>query len=318
LPDDPTGSEFLLALEIANRGDGPVKETPKGETLAGLIHAYQASNNFRSLASNSRSAAAKYLSEIGSKYGATPLTVFNNRKIRHELLIWRDEIAHNLPATAEVLFANFRRLLSFGLERGILEQNILAKINKVYESDRSEIIWSESQVTALLNVANPYIGRVVKLALHTGQRQGDLLRWRWTDCTNGSLWLRQGKTLARVYLPIGPSLQTVLDECPRSAETILTAPKGKPWKAINFRAAFVATMREAGLGEAGLHFHDFRGTAITIMADAGMSEAQIAAVTGHSLKHVSEILKKYLKRTDAQAKAGMGAIEQSWVGKLHG
>jgi integrase len=40
----------------------------------------------------------------------------------------------------------------------------------------------------------------------------------------------------------------------------------------------------------GLHFHDFRGTAVTRLALAGCTVPQIAAITGHSLKDVQEIL----------------------------
>lgn len=314
LPDDPASSEFLLALEIANRGDGPVKETPKGETLAGLIHAYQASPNFKKLAKNSKSAAYKYLSEIGGRYGKSPLSAFNEKKTRAELLAWRDEIAADMPATAQQLFANFRRLLAFGDDRGLLEQNILLRTQSVYSSDRSEIIWARSQVSALLKVTNPAVGNVVQLALHTGQRQGDLLRWKWSDYHDDMLWLKQSKSKARVNLPIHGNLHAFLASLPRSAETILANPRGKPWNQVRFRVCFVEAMRRADLE--GLHFHDLRGTAVTVMANAGMTEAQIAAVTGHSLAHISTILKKYLKRTTSQAQPGMVALGDSWIGQL--
>ena len=32
-----------------------------------------------------------------------------------------------------------------------------------------------------------------------------------------------------------------------------------------------------------LHWHDLRGTLVTMLADAGCSEIQIAAITGHSV-----------------------------------
>ena len=41
-----------------------------------------------------------------------------------------------------------------------------------------------------------------------------------------------------------------------------------------------------------LHFHDTRGTAITMLAEAGASVPEIAAITGHSY-----LLEMYLPRT---------------------
>jgi integrase len=45
------------------------------------------------------------------------------------------------------------------------------------------------------------------------------------------------------------------------------------------------------------HFHDLRGTAVTLLAEAGCTTPQIAAITRHSLKTVTKILDKYLART---------------------
>ena len=50
---------------------------------------------------------------------------------------------------------------------------------------------------------------------------------------------------------------------------------------------------KAGLGDANLHFHDLRGTAVTRLALAGASVPEIAAITGHSLQNVEKILKAH-------------------------
>ncbi len=44
-------------------------------------------------------------------------------------------------------------------------------------------------------------------------------------------------------------------------------------------------------------FHDLRGTAVTRLAEAGCTEAEIASITGHSVKSVGAILDRYLART---------------------
>lgn len=47
----------------------------------------------------------------------------------------------------------------------------------------------------------------------------------------------------------------------------------------------------------GLHFHDLRGTAITMLAEAGCTVAQIVAITHHSLETATRILEVYLSPT---------------------
>jgi integrase len=60
---------------------------------------------------------------------------------------------------------------------------------------------------------------------------------------------------------------------------------------------------------AGLTFHDLRGTAVTLLAEAGCDVPQIAAITGHTLRSASAILEKYLPRTRAQSAAAMTKLE---------
>ena len=55
------------------------------------------------------------------------------------------------------------------------------------------------------------------------------------------------------------------------------------------------TCKAAGIVD--LHFHDLRGTTVTMLAEAGCTLPEIASLTGHSLRRAQEILDKYLART---------------------
>jgi integrase len=67
-------------------------------------------------------------------------------------------------------------------------------------------------------------------------------------------------------------------------------------------------MRKAKI--VGLHFHDLRGTAVTRLAEAECSHAEIASITGHGMKDVGAILDKYLARTDKIALAAIAKLER--------
>lgn len=60
-----------------------------------------------------------------------------------------------------------------------------------------------------------------------------------------------------------------------------------------------------------LHFHDLRGTAVTLLSEAGCTPQQIATITGHSIKTVHVILERYLARTRGLAKPAIFNFENS-------
>jgi hypothetical protein len=59
------------------------------------------------------------------------------------------------------------------------------------------------------------------------------------------------------------------------------------------RASWVKIIKRVVLGDADLTFHDFRGTAVTRLAIAGATVAEIASITGHSLDTAQAILDKH-------------------------
>ena len=50
-----------------------------------------------------------------------------------------------------------------------------------------------------------------------------------------------------------------------------------------------------------LHFHDLRGTTVTLLSESGSTPQKIAPITGHSLKTVHRILERYLAQTSGLA-----------------
>ena len=60
----------------------------------------------------------------------------------------------------------------------------------------------------------------------------------------------------------------------------------------------------------GVTFHDLRGTAVTRLAMAGCTEAEIATITGHSLRDVRAILDMhYLARDPALGESAIRKLE---------
>ena len=103
--------------------------------------------------------------------------------------------------------------------------------------------------------------------------------------------------------------KSILDNTKRTATVVLTNTRSMAWKKSAFGKAWRDACRRAGI--VGLTFHDLRGTAVTRLAEAGCSHAEIAAITGHSMRDVGAILDKYLARTDKIALAAIAKLERA-------
>jgi hypothetical protein len=60
-----------------------------------------------------------------------------------------------------------------------------------------------------------------------------------------------------------------------------------------------------------LHFNDLRGTAVTLLAEAGCTIPEIVSITGHTLASATQILEKYMARTKTLSDAAMSKFENA-------
>ena len=123
-----------------------------------------------------------------------------------------------------------------------------------------------------------------------------------------------------VQIPCTAALRRMLDGMEHVSPLILTTKTGQSFKARYFNALWDRAMTTAGLQSVtlpgldepvDLHFHDLRGTAVTLLSEAGCTPQQIATITGHSLKTVHRILERYLARTRGLAEQAIFNFENS-------
>jgi integrase len=202
----------------------------------------------------------------------------------------------------------------------------LRGFKRLYHADRSEIIWLPEHIAPFMKVAPIEMQRALILGLHTGQREGDLLRMPWSAYDGVRIALRQGKARRSgqlgplVEIPCTAALRRMLDGMERVSPLILTTKTGQSLKKRYFARLWDEAMQKAGLQSVSLpgsdqpvelHFHDLRGTAVTLLSESGCTPQQIATITGHSLKTVYRILERYLARTRGLAEQAIFNFENS-------
>ena len=116
-----------------------------------------------------------------------------------------------------------------------------------------------------------------------------------------------------MVIKVGLPLKAMLDVTAKQSTIILTNSDGKPWSPDGFRASWGKACKKAGI--VGVTFHDLRGTAVTRLAVAECTEAEIATITGHSLRSVRAILDThYLARDPVLGENAITKLERRTKG----
>ena len=325
LAGDPGSVEFITSYGDAEK---TMRDRHAGGSLNALIRAYTLSIEFQQkLAPSTQSEYRRMLTAAETEFGDMPIAALNDPRVRKEFLDWREKVARaSGEREADNRLSAVSAMLTWATDRGQVAVNHLRGFKRLYHADRSEIIWLPEHIAAFMKVAPLEMQRALIIGLHTGQREGDLLRLPWSSYDGGWIKLRQGKGRRGgtpgplVEVPCTATLRRMLDKMERTSALILTTKTGQSFKKRYFARLWDEAMKAAGLKRVrlpgmdaivDLHFHDLRGTSVTLLSEAGCTPQQVAAITGHSLKSVHRILERYLARTRGLAEQAIFNFENS-------
>jgi integrase len=301
LPGSPTDPGFMEAL---NRFNAQAEEVPPERvrgTFARLAAEYRASPEFTQLAEKTCRDYANLLGKLTAMLGPFPASEID----REAVYAIRDKF-RDRPHLANYVLRVLRLLLAWAVDRGQLAVNPAAHPKQLRVRPRRQV-WSQEAESRFLEVASAPMRLAYMLQAYTAQRQADILAMTWGQLQDGVIRLRQAKTDALVEVPVHSALRTALQNAPRVSTHILTDHRGRPFKGDNFRHQWRAATVAAGLD--GLQNRDLRRTAMVRMAEAGATDIQIAAVSGHTIEDTRRILETYLPRTTGMAQAAVRKLE---------
>ena len=188
--------EFRQEFELLHAQEAGDRRATAAPTLTRIFDDYQDSAKFKALAPRTAKDYRGILDTLRDEFGHMPISVLSVRGTRGTFLDWRDEYGEESARQADYHFAvlNIAVNCAVGREFPGVDRNPFVKAGKLYNSDRSDKIWSAEQIKTLLSVAPDHIALPFMLAPYTGQRQGDLLRLQWRQYDGERIMLRQGKT----------------------------------------------------------------------------------------------------------------------------
>jgi integrase len=164
-------------------------------------------------------------------------------------------------------------------------------------------------LAAVAEHCNPMLGWIVRLAIETGMRQSEILNLQrhQVDLARRVVRLHDTKNEASRTVPLNKAATAVLEQAlanptrPKNEPLVFFGEPGKDDKRRPY--AFQKTWQTIrnSLCLTGLHFHDLRHEAVSRLVESGLSDQEVASISGHKSM---QMLRRYthLRAEDLVAK----------------
>jgi integrase len=217
------------------------RRTPDPARFRSLVTLYKASEDYRSLASSTKKNWGPWLDRIAEHFGGLRVVQFDRpEKIRPVIRRWRNQWADK-PRSADYGMQVLSRVLSYAVDPvGKIAGNLCEGVKQLYRANRSEIIWTDADISQLKQTCSMEIAQAVDVASHTGLRVGDLPRLSWSHVGDDAIVIATGKSKHRreAIIPLYDNLKHVLAAIPKRSTTILTNSRDRPWTLDGFGSSF--------------------------------------------------------------------------------
>ncbi|MCP4283842.1 MAG: site-specific integrase [Gammaproteobacteria bacterium] len=146
--------------------------------------------------------------------------------------------------------------------------------------------------------SNPMLGWVVRIALYSAMRQGEILSLtrEQVDLNRRIVRLSETKNGSERTVPLARRAARVFAQAlahpirPADTNLIFYGEPGRDGKRRPYRINKVWSNALSRAGITNLHFHDLRHEAISRLVERGLSDQEVAAISGH---RSMQMLKRY-------------------------
>lgn len=185
------------------------------------------------------------------------------------------------------------------------------------------VVWEIEEVRAFIAGADANgehaLADAVVIALFSGQRESDVLAIDGVHPLGGVIRLVQSKRHAHIEVPHIPPLAARLEAIAQrrtergyNCDALIVDPvTGKGFNQSSFQHRFADLRRVVSkdcASIAGKTFSDLRDTLVTWLKRAGARDDELAAVTGHSLASLHQVLPHYFAPGAEEAKGAMAKL----------
>lgn len=202
---------------------------------------------------------------------------FANKEPRELVKLDTDRLRINLlksktPQTVKHVVALLRRIINFGVDRGLCPALPFKITLPSVDNIKTEDLDPEQlqRLLAVLETTHRQeAASMMKIALFTGMRRGEIFKLRWDDLDfqRGFINIVEPKGGKSQKIPMNGAAREVFEAIPRRSEYVFPARSGGPRKDAN--KDFRAIKKEAGLPADFRHMHGLRHLFATMLVSSG-------------------------------------------------
>ena len=324
LHEMPGTEAFLAEYQAAVAGFAPRPvaarrlEAETG-TLLWLCTAYAATGEFRSLDARTQRVRRRILETCCAEPiapGKAPLMgALPVRRMPPKVITALRDRKVDLPEAANGRVKAFRQVFAWAVGAGHADLNPAREVAYLAPEAGGFTAWSEQDVQRF-EAAHP-VGTKARLALalllYTGQRRSDVVRLGPQHVRDGWITFTQAKNARRapitLTIPLHPELARIIKATPGSgALAFLVTEFGRPFTANGFGNRFRKWCETAGVTD--LAAHGLRKAAAARLAEAGATDREIMAITGH---RTAKEVTRYTASADQKKRAQNGMAKWAAV-----
>jgi integrase len=303
----PGTAEFTQAyhgwLNAGPQSIGKEKAIP--QSFDDLIARYYQTPEFEALKPTTQNTYRSVIEQFRQTYGKLPVASMRPRHITDLLAKMRQT-----PTQANNLRKRMNQLFKLAQHLEWRKDNPVDPTKGLKVRSGGYQTWQEQQIAAFQSYWP--IGTMPRLAfdlaLFTGQRRSDICDMGPSSISGDLVRVVQEKTGRPMMIPMHPDLRISIDATLHGAERFVVTTYAKPFTYNGFGNWFREKARAAGVD--GYEFHGIRKAAARRLAEAGCTNAEIKAITGHVTD--SEVA-RYTREAEQQtlARRAIGRLQLS-------
>ena len=176
------------------------------------------------------------------------------------------------PGTVRNVLELLRRIINFSINNNLCESlNFTIEMPKV-DNEKTEDL-SPDQLSALLQALDEstdiIASNVMRMALYTGMRRGELFKLQWSDIDTdrGFISLRDPKGNKGQKIPLNDGAKQTLAKMPKTSEYVFPGKGGS--QRVDINKAVNKIKKAAGLPDDFRPLHGLRHTYASMLASSG-------------------------------------------------
>ena len=213
------------------------------------------------------------------------------------------------PATVNRELAALSKIFRLAIQQKVTSENPVSQVKNLIENNQRTRFLSADEEARLFDALefSEQLHAIVLVALHTGMRQGEILKLRWKeiDFSTSQIFVNETKTGHNRIVPMNRSVREELEQLPRTKKSEFIFPgTGATGHLVEIKRGWNSATKAAGLED--FHFHDLRHTTASRLTEAGVHPVVVMEILGHTDPKTT---KRYSHGTLAAKQDAMTSLE---------